>query len=124
MKAFECKKCGTCCYGEGGTTVQIEEIDRIAGFLEILRQAFISQFCHEENNKISIKTGPDGYCILYDQERLCLIHPVKPRLCALWPFYPALLKDKETWEMAKEACPGINPDCSFEEFVRQGRRLE
>jgi hypothetical protein len=31
------------------------------------------------------------------------------------------LKDAYNWEMAKDACPGINPNCSFEEFVRQSR---
>jgi hypothetical protein len=40
----------------------------------------------------------------------------------LWPFYPALLKDKDNWEMAKGACPGISPYCSFEEFVRQSEQ--
>jgi hypothetical protein len=23
--------------------------------------------------------------------------------------------------MAKDACPGINPDCSFEEFVKESK---
>jgi hypothetical protein len=31
------------------------------------------------------------------------------------------LKDPYSWEMAKEACPGINPDSSFEDFLRQSR---
>jgi hypothetical protein len=31
------------------------------------------------------------------------------------------VRDKETWEMAKDACPGIHPECSFEAFVRQSK---
>jgi hypothetical protein len=32
-----------------------------------------------------------------------------------------MVKDADNWEMAKEACPGINPECSFEEFVNQSK---
>jgi hypothetical protein len=31
------------------------------------------------------------------------------------------LKDADNWEMAKDACPGINPDCSFEDFVKESQ---
>jgi hypothetical protein len=31
------------------------------------------------------------------------------------------LKDAYNWEMAKDACPGINPDCSFEDFVKESK---
>ena len=33
--SFECKMCGVCCYGEGGITVQDDEVERIASFLNI-----------------------------------------------------------------------------------------
>ena len=29
-----------------------------------------------------------------------------------------IVSDKENWELAKDTCPGINPDGSFEDFVR------
>jgi hypothetical protein len=29
------------------------------------------------------------------------------------------MKDPDNWESAKDACPGINPDCAFEDFARQ-----
>jgi hypothetical protein len=32
------------------------------------------------------------------------------------------VSDKENWEMVKDACPGINPDCSFDAFVRQSKK--
>lgn len=122
MKAFECKRCGQCCYGEGGIYLEKEEVERIACFLKMTPISFLSDYCEGKNGRIYIKTGDDGFCIFYDQEKSCLIHPVKPRPCFSWPFYEALLDDKENWEMAKEACPGISPDCSFEGFVRQSRK--
>ncbi len=122
MKAFECLQCGECCYGEGGIYMDDEEIEKIARFLEMTPEAFISQSCERNNGRIHIKTGPDNFCLYYDAEKSCLIHPVNPKPCSLWPFYPAIVNDKDNWELAKDACPGINPHCPFEEFVRQSRK--
>jgi Fe-S-cluster containining protein len=121
MKAFQCRMCGECCYGEGGILVEGEEIERISRFLGITASDFLSGYCEERHARTYIKTGPDGFCIFFDREKGCLIHPVKPGPCELWPFYPAIVEDEENWELAKDACPGINPDCSFEEFVKESK---
>jgi Fe-S-cluster containining protein len=122
MQAFQCRTCGDCCYGEGGISVEAEEIQRISHFLGINSEDFISRFCEERHGRLYVKTGPDNFCIFYDKEKSCLIHPVKPDRCSLWPFYPAIVNDRENWELAKDACPGINPECSFEAFVRQAKK--
>lgn len=121
MKAFECKQCGTCCYGEGGIRLDEGEAGAIAGFLGIPLERFFSDYCETRNGRVYIRCGDDGFCIFYDRERQCLIHPVNPRVCSLWPFYPAILKEEENWRLAQDACPGINPDCPFEEFVNQAK---
>lgn len=123
LKAFECRMCGTCCYGEGGIRVDDGEIEAIARFLEIPPAAFVTHYCETRNRHLYIKTGEDGYCVFHDREKQCLVHPVNPLPCIRWPFYPALLKDRDTWKQAQEACPGINPDCPHEEFVRQAPEL-
>ena len=122
MKAFECKRCGDCCYGEGGTLVDNNDIEHIASFLGTTPAFILKWYCETRNGRTYVRSRRDGYCVFFDKARLCLIHPVKPDPCRLWPFYPALLKDEENWEMAKDACFGINPDCPFEEFVRQGKK--
>jgi len=119
MKAFECKKCGACCYGKGGISVEGHEVEKISAFLKIPADTFVNRYCEKRNKKLSIKVGTEGYCLFFDKEKQCLIHPVKPRPCSLWPFYPALLKDKTTWEMTKDTCPGISRDSSFEEFLSE-----
>jgi Fe-S-cluster containining protein len=121
MKVFECKKCGECCYGEGGILLRPEEIEKIADFLGLTSESFITLQCEERHGRLYIRSGLNGYCAFFDQDRQCLIHPVKPRPCSLWPFYPALLKDRANWNHAKEACPGINPDASFEDFVKASK---
>ena len=121
MKAFECRLCGTCCYGTGGITLEKGEIERISDFIGISSENFISDYCVEKYNKISITTGVDGYCIFFNHKKACLIHEVKPSVCSRWPFYQANINDRDTWDMAKYACPGINRDCTFEEFIEQSR---
>jgi len=121
MKAFDCKMCGDCCYGEGGITLRDEEVGRIADFLGISSTSFMTQYCETRNGRLTIRSGADRFCIFF-QQRGCRIHPVKPRVCSSWPFYPANVRDEESWELAKDACPGINRDCEFAEFVRQAKK--
>lgn len=121
MKAFECQMCGECCYGKGGIYLEEVEIDRIARHLNLTTPSFLVEYCERINGRIYLKSGGDNRCIFFDRRKSCTVHTVKPQCCARWPYYPANLRDPETWEMAKGACPGINPHCSFEEFVRQSK---
>lgn len=124
MKAFDCKKCGTCCHGEGGIFLEPEEVTTMADFLGLTPEAFLSMHCEVRNGRTSVRTGIEGCCIFHNGTQQCLVHTVKPRSCSRWPFYPALLKDEENWEMAKEACPGLNPDATYQDFLRQSKEAE
>ena len=121
MKAFECKKCGECCYGEGGILLQAEEIEKIADFLDLTVESFLALHGEERHGRRYIRSASSGYCTFFDQDQQCIIHPVKPGSCSLWPFYPALVKDEANWNHAKEACPGINPAATFEDFVKASK---
>lgn len=120
-KAFECKMCGQCCYGEGGIYLEQSEAKRISSFLDLSVKQFMEEYCEEKNGTIYLRTAKSGYCIFYDEKKACLIHPVKPFRCLQWPFYPANVQDPDAWDLAKDACPGINRNCSFEDFVKQGK---
>jgi Fe-S-cluster containining protein len=61
--------------------------------------------------------SPEGVCIFL-RERLCRVHPVKPRICRQWPYLPALVAHPEEFAAAKEACPGLAPQCTHEDFRR------
>ena len=100
------------------------EIEQISDFLGISRESFLINFCEKRNKQDYIKTGPDNYCIFFNREKKCMIHPVKPEVCSLWPFYPAIVADPDNWKMAQEACPGINPDSTFEEFVLESGLMD
>jgi len=119
-KVFECKMCGQCCWGEGGIVLKDGEPERIARFLGIGIEEFMTRFCEMNAKRPSIKCGDARYCIFFEKEKGCTIHPVKPKRCKDWPYYEAILSDPDNWQEAKGACPGISRECSFEEFRAHG----
>jgi Fe-S-cluster containining protein len=118
MKAFDCKMCGECCYGEGGIFMEENEQKRIAEHLGLEFGDFLAQYTVELNGRTYAAVGPDNFCIFFRKEKGCTIHTVKPDRCELWPYFPANVADPETWDLAKVACRGINRECSFEDFVK------
>jgi len=57
----------------------------------------------------------DGYCIFWD--RLCTIHPVKPRMCRAWPFIESILVDPQNWLTMAASCPGMSTDIALNQVV-------
>lgn len=122
-KVFECIRCGKCCEGEGGIYLAEGEAGLIADYLGLNRMRFVRESCMEKGGRLYIRTSESGACLFYDPQESCRIHSVKPARCRLWPFFEANLKDPQALEEAKDACPGIRPDCSHEEFVKEWERL-
>jgi uncharacterized protein len=116
MARFECTICGTCCQGEGGIYMTAKETQRIAEFLALTPQAFLTRYCIEKNGKIYIHVGEDGFCHFSKQGK-CSIHPVKPGPCRKWPFFDAVLKDQANWEVARNSCPALAPFKTLEDFL-------
>ncbi|MFW6324683.1 MAG: YkgJ family cysteine cluster protein [Desulfovibrionales bacterium] len=118
-KAFVCNRCGHCCLGEGGIIVSPDEEERIRLFLQVSLQEFRERFTIRQNGKISLCSQENGYCIFFGESG-CTIHAVKPDVCRAWPFFRGNLLDEQSWRMAQEYCPGINPDIEHAGFVKQG----
>ena len=105
---FTCKQCGECCKGFGGTYVTSEDITRIATYIRTDPRCFINDFCEMSGNRPVLAQGANGYCIFWD--KLCTIHPVKPRMCREWPFIRSVLLDVKNWKIMAGSCPGMKPD--------------
>ena len=117
---FECQKCGDCCKGYGGTYVTADDIDKIANFIGILPQEFKTNYCCLSNNKPLLIQKTDGYCVFWDN--ICVIHPVKPKMCRVWPFIPSILVDPNNWNLMASVCPGMRtnyPDEVITNCVRK-----
>ena len=115
---FECKKCGICCKGYGGTFVTKQDIKTIASYINTGPKDFVADFCQMSGNKPLLAQAENGYCIFW--EKLCTIHPVKPRMCKAWPFIEPILVDSDNWNVMARACPGIKTKVdhnTLKEFV-------
>jgi Fe-S-cluster containining protein len=113
---FQCRQCGDCCSGRGGIFVRPDEVEAMAGLLQMDAAEFSRRYV-EVSDLGPRLTIADGVCVFLMDGGLCRVHEVKPFICRQWPFLPVLLVDADELENAKTACPGINPTCSHEDFV-------
>ena len=121
-EVFKCRICGECCRGEGGIFIRAEDAAAPARLLGLSADEFIRRFTRPRHGMLSIKTDADGYCLMADREnKTCRIHQAKPAMCRDWPFFHGPLNDKDAFEDAKAACPGIDPEATWEEFVQYHR---
>ncbi len=112
--------CGHCCQGTGGIVVSPEEQERLCRFLDIDLATFLERYTELVSAKRIIKSDVGGYCVFFEKDQGCSVHPAKPDVCRAWPFFRGNLLDESSWEMAQDYCPGITRDVSHAEFVRQG----
>jgi len=85
---FKCARCGACCEWEGPVRVDADEIDAIAAYLGMTSEDFVAKrtVLAEDRRSLSLMERPDGSCEFYDRDaKSCLINPVKPRQCVLFP---------------------------------------
>lgn len=113
---FECRLCGECCKGYGGTYLEPDDIAAIAAFIGIDPAAFQADYCRMSGGRPLLSQRADGYCIFWNT--LCTIHAVKPRMCRRWPFIRSVLAAPENWFVMAAACPGMRTDVSLAEIRR------
>ncbi len=124
--SFTCTQCGNCCTGGPGFVwISEEEIDRLAGHLNISRPETLKKYCRKIGGRISLKElrTPEGNfdCIFLKEtkipgrgqrlpqvRRTCTIYSVRPLQCRTWPFWDGLMESPENWELAAKRCPGMN----------------
>ena len=107
---FECRHCGECCKGYGGTYLSRQDIKVIAAYVGTDADSFESKFCRPSGGKPILIQNENGYCVFWDE--LCTIHPVKPQMCRQWPFIKSVLVDVKNWHIMASMCPGIRTDVS------------
>ena len=112
---FTCKMCGECCLGYGGTYVTEADIRNISRYINEDPAQFIEKYCDRSGTRYVLTRGEDGRCIFYN--KLCTIHPVKPKMCKAWPFIESVLIDIKNWKIMGSMCPGINTNVSDEMII-------
>ncbi len=117
---FSCRQCGDCCKGYGGTYVSERDIEAISRYLNIETRHFTDRYCILSGQRLLLAQRQDGYCIFWD--RLCTIHPVKPRMCRAWPFIESILVDSRNWWIMAGSCPGMRTDVTPQQVEQCVRR--
>ncbi len=105
---FDCRRCGDCCRGYGGTYVTADDIHRIAAYIGEDPALFQERYCQMSGRRPVLAQAENGYCVFWNE--LCSIHPVKPRMCRRWPYIDAVLEDIQNWKIMGASCPGIRTD--------------
>jgi Fe-S-cluster containining protein len=123
---FECRQCGRCCSGpgEGYIWVTSAEIKLIADFLKIAPEQLRQKYLKRVGMRTTIVENPVTKDCIFLQEangqKRCMIYPVRPSQCRIWPFWTENLKSPDTWNQAVQKCGGINNGrfYSFEEIEK------
>lgn len=115
---FECRLCGECCNGFGGTYVTSLDIRRISKFIGSDPDSFIQKYCDPSGSRHVLTQGTDGSCVFFDPEKQCTIHPVKPRMCRTWPYLATIIKNPENWNAMASACPGMKKHIPHRDLAR------
>jgi len=122
---FQCLRCGDCCRGAPGYVWVTEaEVAQVANFLGMDRATFQQQFVRLVGDRLSFKEREDGDCVFYRGG--CLIYPVRPTQCAIFPFWETNLHSAAHWDELAGECRGVNQGeahgaSDVEMFVRMDR---
>jgi uncharacterized protein len=83
---YACQRCNACCQWPGDVRVSDEEIARIADFLGMDVDDFISRYTRLRTNRTGLSLVEKGNheCVMLEKGG-CRIHPVKPSQCEGFP---------------------------------------
>lgn len=131
---FQCQWCGRCCSGpaEGYIWATSPEIKLIADFLKISVEQLRRKFLKRVGLRTTIIEHPGTKDCIFLREseghrfdkltikKRCVIYPVRPSQCRVWPFWPNNLKSPNAWNKTAQKCSGINRGrfYSFEEIEK------
>jgi len=118
--AFDCKRCGHCCHGEGGIVLTERDRDRLAAHLNLTVAEMLERFAESAGGKLRLRAGEDGYCVFYREGVGCGVHLGRPDICRAWPYFRGNLVDESSWQMIQTDCPGVVNAAGHETFVQQG----
>ncbi|MDP2848080.1 MAG: YkgJ family cysteine cluster protein [Humidesulfovibrio sp.] len=118
--AFDCKRCGHCCQGEGGIVLTEHDRERLAAHLGLSIEEMLGQFTESAREKLRLRVGDDGFCVFFRQGEGCGVHPGRPDICRAWPYFRGNLVDSTSWEMIQTDCPGVDNAAGHEAFVQEG----
>ena len=104
---FECTRCGACCRGEGYVWVSEERIGEMADFLGISARSFMRRYVRLVHGRLSLVEKEHADCVFWEEDRGCVVYPVRPTQCRTFPFWPEHLESREAWRALADEVPGV-----------------
>jgi Fe-S-cluster containining protein len=114
---FACTMCGNCCSGpEGYVLVSDGEAAALAARLGLSVERFLEVYTvqtPEGRSLREVRSEKGLDCVFLDRQAIpgraiCGVYEDRPRQCRTWPFWPSVLRSRQTWERAKRTCPGMD----------------
>ncbi|MDD9304479.1 MAG: YkgJ family cysteine cluster protein [Desulfobacter sp.] len=115
---FECQLCGRCCKGFGGTYVTPQDILNIAAYIKADPSTFVDTYCDMSGSRPVLTLAENGFCIFFDPEKQCTVHPVKPYMCKAWPYIKTIIDYPENWDIMANSCPSMKKKIAHKELSR------
>jgi Fe-S-cluster containining protein len=81
---------------------------------------FKSRYLEPSKEKgLDVKSRAEAFnpCVFLEAS-LCLIEPVKPKVCRSWPFIESVLRSESAFCEAESACPGLK-NISYGEMLTE-----
>ncbi len=107
--APECCDCCTGNRGPGYVWVSGEEMEAIAGYLDMPFDKFTRRYIRQVDWSFSLIETPENDCIFLTDGK-CGIYEVRPTQCRTYPFWPEIMRAPETWQKEAQQCPGIGQE--------------
>ena len=89
--SFHCTQCGACCINREDILLTPKDVFRIVKKLQMTQREFVEKYCDVyvgSSSRVPLVRlqpfGKDQRCPLL-QDRSCIVHSVKPTVCALFP---------------------------------------
>ena len=125
---FECQPdCVNCCtISDGFVFLTESEAVRIADFLELSEDEFLTHFTRAFDDQLVLVDNSDDRCIFLEGNK-CSIYEVRPMQCRTYPFWSQNLKTQNRWHIVSQECPGIGKGSIYSvadiEQILKGRSL-
>jgi Fe-S-cluster containining protein len=104
---FECVPgCTHCCAVDGNVYLTEEDLQRAASYLGVTAEDFERRYVYRTRRRMRFRKPRTKQCPFLEDGG-CAIHPAKPTQCRLFPFWPELVENRESWDETARRCPGI-----------------
>ena len=105
---FKCTGCGKCCTGASASVnLSRSDLDRLAAFKRIPAGRFVRIYTRLAKGRRVLTNRPGSGDCVFLENNACSVYEARPIQCRTFPFWPEIVRDRESWEATSRLCEGI-----------------